>query len=93
MTKEELAVAATFLVAGLRKEIAGSEHGEIYADYTLLCLRLEDAELNNRPDTGSSITEKSKRGLALINNRSRWVTSAAEYANTDPLTFQICKKT
>jgi hypothetical protein len=31
MTKEELAVGATFLVADVRKEIAGSEQGEVYA--------------------------------------------------------------
>jgi hypothetical protein len=39
MTKEKLAVAATFLVAELRKEITGSEQGEVYADYASLCLR------------------------------------------------------
>jgi len=61
MTKEELAVCATFLVAEVRKEIAWLEQGEIYADYTSTCLPLEDAKLVNRADTGASIDKKIQR--------------------------------
>jgi hypothetical protein len=58
MAKEELAVAATFLVAEVRKEIAGSEQGEIYADYASMCSSLEDVKLDNRADTDVSNAEK-----------------------------------
>lgn len=58
MIKEGLAVAATFLVAEIRKEIAGLEQCEVYADYASMCLPLEDAKSNNRADTDASIAKK-----------------------------------
>jgi len=42
MTKEGLAVSATYIVAEVRKEISGLEQGEVYADYTTLYLPLEN---------------------------------------------------
>jgi len=60
MTKEGLAVAATFLVAEVRKEIACAEQGEVYGDYSSQCLLLEDTKLSCRADTGASIAKKSQ---------------------------------
>lgn len=60
MTKDGLAVGATFLVAEVRKVLVGSEQGEIFADFASMCLPLEDAKLNNRVDTGASIANKSQ---------------------------------
>lgn len=65
MTKDGLAVAATFLVAEVRKEIAGSKQCEIYAGFTSLCLPLEDVKLNNRTNTFASIVKQNKIKILL----------------------------
>lgn len=71
MTKEELAVAATFLVAEVRKEIGGSQQGEVYADYASMCLPLEDANSNNRADTGASITKQHQGETPFFANNQQ----------------------
>jgi len=58
--RRRLAVAATFLVAGVGKEMVGSEQGEVYAVYAFLCLLLEDGKSNNIADTGTNIAKKSQ---------------------------------
>ena len=63
MTKDELAVAATFLVAELRIALAGSEQGKIYADYASMCLPLKDVKLNNRADQVQALPIKAKTRL------------------------------